>query len=208
MDIFLLSEAPQKATPVSLEGVAPIRSPSHSTAPRSAPSPTSPRRSASALALRWTPESGEAPLAIRELNVFADIALADHEVTGAPAALAQGPSDGEKGAGPRNPTESTSRLEPAESTKSAPPKAVLRPEFVRRQEHGSTARASSDGKAPIHDGPRKRPSGLDFKGTSVPPVSQAPVRTASTPAASASRRPRRDPAPRLHASGGTSGKPF
>ena len=84
---------------------------------------------AAALALRWTPESGDAPLAIRELNIFADLALTDHEVAGAPTALAQGPTE----------------------------------------KSDADGKSISDGKSPIAMGPGKK-GGLDFKGTSAPPI--------------------------------------
>ncbi len=92
VDIFLLSEAPQNSTPVSIDGITPsVTLTFDGTSQRS--SADFAETKASALALRWTPESGEATLAIRELNIFADLALGDHEVSGAPTALAQGPTD-------------------------------------------------------------------------------------------------------------------
>ena len=91
VDIFLLSEAPQKSTPVSIEGVAPSVTLTFDGTSQRAFADFAETK-ASALALRWTPESGEAPLAVRELNIFGDIALTDYEVAGAPTALAQGPS--------------------------------------------------------------------------------------------------------------------
>ena len=98
VDIFLLSEAPQNSTPVSIEGIAPsVTLTFDGTSPRS--SADFAETKAAALALRWTPESGDAPLAIRELNIFADLALTDHEVTGAPTALAQGPTEKSDGDG-------------------------------------------------------------------------------------------------------------
>ena len=96
VDIFLLSEAPQQSTPVSIEGIAPsVTLTFDGTSQRS--SADFAETKAAALALRWTPESGDATLAIRELNIFADLSLTDHEVAGAPTALAQGPT--EKGDG-------------------------------------------------------------------------------------------------------------
>jgi hypothetical protein len=92
VDIFLLSEAPQSSTPVSIEGIAPsVTLTFDGTSQRS--SADFAETKAAALALRWTPESGDATLAIRELNIFADLALTDHEVAGAPTALAQGPTE-------------------------------------------------------------------------------------------------------------------
>ncbi len=96
VDVFLLSEAPQKNTPVSIEGIAPSVTLTFDGNSQRASADFAETK-ASALALRWTPESGEATLAIRELNIFADLALGDHEVAGAPTALAQGPT--EKGDG-------------------------------------------------------------------------------------------------------------
>ncbi|MEO6784835.1 MAG: hypothetical protein ABI318_01775 [Chthoniobacteraceae bacterium] len=98
VDIFLLSEAPQASTPVSIEGIAPsVTLTFDGTSQRG--SADFAETKAAALAIRWTPESGEAPLALRELNIFADLALSDHEVTGAPTALAQGPTEKSVGDG-------------------------------------------------------------------------------------------------------------
>jgi hypothetical protein len=92
VDIFLLSEAPQDATPVSIEGIAPsVTLTFDGSSPRTSADFAETR--ASALALRWTPESGDATLALRELNIFADLALSDHEVTGAPTSLAASPTE-------------------------------------------------------------------------------------------------------------------
>jgi hypothetical protein len=92
VDIFLLSEAPQNGVPVSIEGITPSVTLTFDGTSQRASADFAETR-ASALALRWTPESGDAPLAIRELNIFADLALSDHEVAGAPAGIAQGPSE-------------------------------------------------------------------------------------------------------------------
>ena len=48
---------------------------------------------ATAMVVRWRPESGEAALNVRELNTFSDLSLAEYEVSGAPAAIAQAPDD-------------------------------------------------------------------------------------------------------------------
>ncbi len=92
VDIFLLSEAPQESTPVSLEGVTPsVTLTFDGSSPRT--SADFAETKASALALRWTPEGGDATLPIRELNVFADLALSDYEVTGAPVTVASAPTE-------------------------------------------------------------------------------------------------------------------
>jgi hypothetical protein len=96
VDIFLLSEAPQNGVPVSIEGITPSVTLTFDGISQRASADFAETR-ASALALRWTPESGETTLAIRELNIFADLALSDHEVAGAPAGIAQGPSEAEPG---------------------------------------------------------------------------------------------------------------
>ncbi len=143
VDIFLLSEAPQNSTPVSIEGVSPSVTLSFDGSSQRAFADFAETK-ATALALRWTPESGDAPLALRELNVFADLALAEHEVAGAPIAIAQGP--GEK-------NEKTEKSD--------------KPAYASKSDGKSIA----DGKAPIAMGPG---NGLDFKGTSVPPVGAGP----------------------------------
>jgi hypothetical protein len=92
VEIFLLSEAPEKSTPVSISGITPSVTLTFDGNNQRASADFAETK-ASALALRWTPESGEAPFAIRELNIFADLALSDHEVAGAPAMLAAGPTE-------------------------------------------------------------------------------------------------------------------
>lgn len=96
VDIFLLSEAPQQTTPVSLEGVNPSVTLTFDGTSQRAFADFAETR-ATALALRWTPESGDAPLALREINIFGDISLTTHEVTGAPIAVAQGPNGDSEG---------------------------------------------------------------------------------------------------------------
>jgi hypothetical protein len=91
VDIFLLSEAPEKSTPVSIEGITPSVTLTFDGTNQRASADFAETK-ASALAMRWTPESGEAPFAVRELNIFADLSLGDHEVAGAPALLAAGPT--------------------------------------------------------------------------------------------------------------------
>ena len=76
VDIFLLSEAPDKSTPVSIEGVQPSVTLSFDGTSQRTFADFAETK-ATALAIRWTPESGETPLAIRELNVFADISLTE-----------------------------------------------------------------------------------------------------------------------------------
>ncbi len=151
VDIFLLSEAPQKATPVSLEGVNPSVTLTFDGTSQRAFADFAETK-ASALALRWTPESGQAVLAIRELNVFADLSLTDHEVAGAPTALAQGPA--ENGSGDSDARNRSEERSLADGKSMADGKSL------------------SDGKAPIAMGPKDR--GLDFKGTSAPPIAAGP----------------------------------
>lgn len=92
VDIFLLSEAPEKNTPVNIEGVAPSVTLNFDGNSQRASADFAETK-ATALALRWTPESGDAALSVREFNIFADLSLGDHEVAGAPVALAQGPTE-------------------------------------------------------------------------------------------------------------------
>ena len=142
VDIFLLSEAPDKSTPVSIEGVQPSVTLSFDGTSQRTFADFAETK-ATALAIRWTPESGETPLAIRELNVFADVSLTDYEVVGSPAAIAQGPTDNEETAG------------------------------KSRNTSTGDGKSIADGKAPIAMGPGKG-RGIDFKGTSVPPVALGP----------------------------------
>ncbi len=145
VDVFLLSEAPQDATPVSLEGVAPSVTLTFDGSSQRAFADFAETK-ATALALRWTPEGADTTLAIRELNIFADIALAEYEVAGAPLAVAQGPGE---------------KSDTAEKSD--------KPSYANRS--SSDGKSISDGKAPIAMGPGK---GLDHKGTSVPPVLAGP----------------------------------
>lgn len=91
-DIFLLAQAPAIGQPVSIEGLAPsVTLTFDGTSARS--SADFAETNATAMVLRWRPESGEAALSVRELNVFSDLSLAEYEISGAPAAIAQGPED-------------------------------------------------------------------------------------------------------------------
>ncbi len=88
-DIFLLAQAPANGQPVSIEGLAPsVTLTFDGTSARS--SADFAETNATAMAIRWRPESGEAALNVRELNVFSDFSLAEYEVSGAPAAIAEG----------------------------------------------------------------------------------------------------------------------
>ena len=91
-DIFLLAQAPAVGQAVSLEGLTPsVTLTFDGTSARS--SADFAETNATAMVLRWRPESGEAALNVRELNVFSDLSLTDYEVSGAPAAIAQGSED-------------------------------------------------------------------------------------------------------------------
>lgn len=148
VDVFFLSEAPQNSTAVLLDGVAPSVTLSLDGSTQR-PFADFAEIKATAVALRWTPETGDSPLALRELNVFADLSLADHEVAGAPAKIAEGPGDK---------SEKTDTAEKSE-----------RPSYASRS--SADGKSIADGKAPIAMGPGK---GIDFKGTSVPPVAAGP----------------------------------
>lgn len=141
MDVFLLSEAPEPGAPVSLEGVTPSVSLTFDgTTPRTSADFAETR--ASAMALRWTPESGEASFTLRELNAFADLNLSDYEVAGAPAAISQGPAP--KGSDDANQSETA---EPKERSY-------------------ADGKSNLDGKTPIALGPNPR----SFKDASNPPA--------------------------------------
>ena len=99
---------------------------------------------ASAMALRWTPESGEASFTLREVNAFADLNLSDYEVTGAPAAISQGPAV--KGSDDTK-VKVSDTAEPAEKSY-------------------ADGKSSLDGKTPIALGPNPR----NFKDASNPPI--------------------------------------
>ena len=92
MDIFLLAEAPAFGQPVALQGVQPSVSLTFdgSNARASADFDDT---TAVAMAVRWTPETSGQALNVREINTFANLSLADYEVSEKPAAIAQGPSD-------------------------------------------------------------------------------------------------------------------
>ena len=142
LDIFLLSEAPEAGAPVSLEGVAPSTTLTFDgTTPRA--SADFAETKASAMAFRWTPDGAAAPLAIREVNIFADLSLSDYEVGGAPATIAKGPdSEG-----------SEKKKNHSEGDSIADGKSIV------------DGKSIADGKAPIGQGPR----GIDNKGVSAPP---------------------------------------
>ena len=92
VDIFLLAEAPAFGQPVALQGVQPSVSLTFdgSNARASADFDDT---TAVAMAVRWTPETSGQALNVREINTFANLSLADYEVSEKPAAIAQGPSD-------------------------------------------------------------------------------------------------------------------
>ncbi len=90
VDIFLLAEAPSAGHPVALDGVQPSVSLTFdgSNARASADFDDT---TAVAMAVRWTPENAGQYLSVAEINTFANLKLADYEVTNAPAAIAEGP---------------------------------------------------------------------------------------------------------------------
>ena len=91
-EIFLLAQAPAMGQAVSVEGLAPsVTLNFDGTSARS--SADFAETNATAMVLRWRPESGEAALNIREINVFSDLSLAEYEVNGAPAAIAEGSNE-------------------------------------------------------------------------------------------------------------------
>lgn len=92
VDIFLLAEAPAFGQPVALEGVQPSVSLTFdgSNARASADFDDT---TAVAMAVRWTPETAGQAMNVREVNTFANLSLADYEVSEKPAAIAQGPTD-------------------------------------------------------------------------------------------------------------------
>lgn len=91
VDIFLLAEAPTAGHPVALEGVQPSVSLTFdgSNARASADFDDT---TAVAMAVRWTPATADQDLNVLELNTFANLSLADYEVTNAPVAIAEAPT--------------------------------------------------------------------------------------------------------------------
>ncbi len=92
-EIYLLSQVPEGPQPVGVDGLSPSLALTFdgSTARSSADFAET---SASALAIIWKPESGEASLNLREINTFADLSLASHEVTDSvPNLLASNPTE-------------------------------------------------------------------------------------------------------------------
>ncbi len=91
-EIYLLSQAPEGPQPVSVDGLSPSLTLTFdgSTARSSADFAET---SASAMAIVWKPESGEASLNLREINTFADLSLASYEVTDSIANLASNPTE-------------------------------------------------------------------------------------------------------------------
>ena len=90
VDIFLLAEAPAVGQPVALEGIQPSVSLTFdgSNARASADFDDT---TAVALAVRWMPGTPGQDLNVLEINTFANLSLADYEVTNAPIAIAEGP---------------------------------------------------------------------------------------------------------------------
>lgn len=94
MDVFLLSQAPDANQPVGLQDVAPSASIKFDGSSARASADIA-ETNAVAMAIRWTPEGDSAAFHLREVAVFANISLADNEVTGAPATIAEGVPPGE-----------------------------------------------------------------------------------------------------------------
>ncbi len=90
VDVYLLAEAPAAGHPVALDGVKPSvtltfdGSNSHVSADFE-------DTTAVAMALRWTPETADNSLALREINAFANLSLSDYEVAPLPAAVGEAP---------------------------------------------------------------------------------------------------------------------
>ena len=151
VDVFLLSEAPQPGAPVSLEGVTPSVSLMFDGAsPRTSADFAETR--ASAMALRWTPESGEASFTLREVNAFADLNLSDYEVASAPAAISQGPAA--KG----SPV--------AKGGDDSDTKVKVSAAAEPKEKSYSDGKSDLDGKSPIALGPNPR----SYKNASNPPA--------------------------------------
>lgn len=91
VDIFLLAEAPAAGHPVALEGVQPSLSLTFDGS-NSRASADFDDTTAVAMAVRWTPATAGQDLNVLEINTFANLSLADYEVTNAPVAIAEGPA--------------------------------------------------------------------------------------------------------------------
>jgi hypothetical protein len=91
VDVFLMAEAPTGNQAPALNALTPAATLTLDGVTGRASADVA-DVSASAVVLRWTPATEGAALPLRELNTFADLSLADYEVTGLPPAVAQGPT--------------------------------------------------------------------------------------------------------------------
>ncbi len=95
MDVFLLSQAPDASQPVGLEGIAPsVSIKFDGTSARGTADID--ETNAVAMVLRWNPEAGSTAFNLRDVAAFANLSLTDHEVTGAPPAIASNEDPNEK----------------------------------------------------------------------------------------------------------------
>jgi hypothetical protein len=88
LDVFLLSEVPPGNQPVRVEGLTPSATLSFDGGAGRA-SADLPETAAVAVALRWTADEAGTPFALRELNTFGDLSLAEYEVVGLSPTVAQ-----------------------------------------------------------------------------------------------------------------------
>lgn len=88
LDVFLLSEAPEAGQTVNIEGVSPSATFTFDgTTDRI--STDIPETTSVAMAIRWTPEGGTGSFALREVNAFGDLSLANYEVISTPVGIAK-----------------------------------------------------------------------------------------------------------------------
>jgi hypothetical protein len=98
VDVYLMPEAVHGNKAVSVEGLTPTARLTLDGASGRASADIA-DIAASTVVLRWTPETAGTALPIRELNTFGDLSLADYEVAGLPATVAQGPGGEGEAAG-------------------------------------------------------------------------------------------------------------
>jgi len=87
LDVFLLSQAPDAGQTVGLEGITPSVSIKFDGTSARASADIEETNSV-AMVLRWKPDGNSAAFTLHDLAAFSNISLTDHEVVGAPDAIA------------------------------------------------------------------------------------------------------------------------
>lgn len=160
-EIYLLSQAPEGALPVSVDGLSPSLTLTFdgSTARSSADFAET---NASALAVVWKPESGESSLNLREINTFADLSLASYEVTDSVLNVALDTSATKKDESTSDSTASDGKQIVQSNSEGKDGKAIAPVGQGPSGKDGKSLAPVGEGPAPVGAGPGFSPGRLAF----------------------------------------------